>query len=157
DFFISVHFKVDNVDKGWGVFVYMSTDKAIRASQWRLLEEEKLSWGDTWFLIGDWNDLCSMAEKKGGRVRSDFSFAHFNSFIQNMEMDEVSMVGYQFTWGNNRDAEGFVEEKLDRAYGSFEWFNTFLEASVLNIARSASDHSLILLNTGCKSENQKKK
>ncbi|GER25309.1 glycogen debranching enzyme [Striga asiatica] len=32
DFYIAVNFKIDNEDKGWGIFIYMSTDRVRRSS-----------------------------------------------------------------------------------------------------------------------------
>ncbi|GER27744.1 DNAse I-like superfamily protein [Striga asiatica] len=87
-----------------------------------------------------------MEEKKGGRVRSDRSFQEFNSFIARMSMLEV-MQGYQYTWVNNRDNEGYVEERLDKAFGSMGWIADYAGAKVLNLYRSASDHGMLILDS----------
>ncbi|CAA0831791.1 Unknown protein, partial [Striga hermonthica] len=148
DFYIAVNYSLNHEDQGWGVFVYMSTDRRTREAQWMILEEDRYSWGEVWFTIGDWNSICAKEEKKRGRPRQDRSFDGFNKFISNMEMEEIGMEGHQFTWGNNRDAEGYVEEKLDRAFASFEWLSSHPNAKVLNVIRTASDHSLLILNAG---------
>ncbi|CAA0815770.1 Unknown protein, partial [Striga hermonthica] len=148
DFYIAVNYSLNHEDQGWGVFVYMSTDKRTREAQWMILEEDRYSWGEVWFSIGDWNSICAKEGKKRGRPRKDRSFDGFNKFISNMEMEEIGMEGHQFTWGNNRDTEGYVEEKLDRAFASFEWLSSHPNAKVLNVIRTASDHSLLILNAG---------
>ncbi|GER26122.1 DNAse I-like superfamily protein [Striga asiatica] len=61
---------------------------------------------------------------------------------------EISMEGHPFTWANNRPAEGFIEEKLDRMIASLNWHSKHPTAKVLNIFRSASDHSLLFLQPG---------
>ncbi|CAA0813235.1 Unknown protein, partial [Striga hermonthica] len=79
---------------------------------------------------------------------SSRSLQGFNSFIDDMEMAELPMQGYKFTWCNLRSEEGLVEEKLDRALASNGWILNNPNATVSNIVRSASDHSMILLNQG---------
>ncbi|CAA0835313.1 Unknown protein, partial [Striga hermonthica] len=146
EFYIVVNYSLNNEEQGWGVFVYMSADRRTREAQWMILEEDKHSWGEVWFTIGDWNSICAKKEKKGGRPRQHRSFDGFNNFISNMEME--GMEGYQFTWGNNRDVEGYVEEKLDRAFASYEWHSSHPNAKVLNVIRTASDQSFLILNAG---------
>ncbi|GER29630.1 retrotransposon protein [Striga asiatica] len=65
-----------------------------------------------------------------------------------MGMYEIRGEGYHFSSGNNRVEEGFVEERLDRAFCSFEWWDQYPNASSLNIIRTISDHSFLLLNIG---------
>ncbi|GER31326.1 DNAse I-like superfamily protein [Striga asiatica] len=98
--------------------------------------------------MGDRNDLRTADDKVGGMKRSSRSFMGFNSFINNMAMNELPMLGYQFTWCNLRSEEGLVEKKLDKAFASMEWTQTFPNATVSNRVRSSSDHSLLLLNMG---------
>ncbi|CAA0833295.1 Unknown protein, partial [Striga hermonthica] len=151
-FFIAVHFQLPSSEPQWGVFVYLSTCKIQRASQWELLESKSRKWGSHWFIEGDWNDLCSNSEKKGGNSRSESSFLEFKAFINAIEMEDIKMEGYQFTWCNNRGADNVVEEKLDRAFGSIEWMQNFPNAKTLNLVTSSSDHSLLLLDPGIKKD-----
>lgn len=96
---------------------------------------------------GDFNDIRNMQEKRGGRRRSDASFQVFNSFITQMGMDEINSVDNQYTWANNREGEGYVEEKLDRFFGAASWVVQIPRAKVLHIDKQSSDHSLLILDT----------
>lgn len=62
-------------------------------------------------------------------------------------MEEVSSVGNIYTWANNREGEGFVEEKLDRFFRACSWLTKHPRAQVLHIEKQTSDHSLLVLET----------
>ncbi|GER41848.1 DNAse I-like superfamily protein [Striga asiatica] len=98
-------------------------------------------------MVGDWNDIVTNEEKRGGVRRSLSSFVGFQEFIMNMEMQEVAQMGSFFTWGNNRAGDGYVEERLDKIYVSVEWLTKFPNMEALNFYRTASDHNVILFYT----------
>lgn len=58
----------------WFIFVYASTDANMRKQQWDFVRARKEDWGDMWVIGGDFNDIKSKDEKKGDRVRQDYSF-----------------------------------------------------------------------------------
>lgn len=66
---------------------------------------------------GDFNDIKGHDEKKGGRRRPDSSFRSFRNFITTMEMEKIKAEGNEFTWANNQDGEGFVEENWTEFLG----------------------------------------
>ncbi|CAA0813944.1 Unknown protein, partial [Striga hermonthica] len=146
--FIAVEFSMANGEVSWAIFVYLSACASTRIDQWKLLEDEKHKWKDKWFIIGDWNDIRSNSKKLGGSLRNGRSLAGFNNFINSMVMEEIKMTGCKFTWCNHRSSEGLIQEKLDRGFGSLDWLQNFPNASTLSVSRSASDHSLLLRNTG---------
>ncbi|CAA0823185.1 Unknown protein, partial [Striga hermonthica] len=131
----------------WMIFVYMNSDKAIRRRQWEFLIDKKMNWGTCWMIAGDWNDIISNEEKRGGLRRLESSFSEFRQFIEEMEMLEVDQQGSFFTWGNNRASDGYVEERLDKVFSSWDWMTNFPNMKVSNFYRSASDHNVILINT----------
>ncbi|GER32212.1 non-ltr retroelement reverse transcriptase [Striga asiatica] len=145
-FHFEVEFRLHHQDQfRWIIFVYLSTDKRIRENQWDELEAKKSNWGDYWCMIGDWNDLANVEDKKGGRTRTPASLLGFQTFIANMGIGEVLRKGYPYTWGNNRDQEGFVEEALDKAYASLEWLRSYPGTQTTSHFKSSSDHHLLLL------------
>lgn len=70
-----------------------------------------------------------------------------------MEMGEVTFRGKRWTWANNRQGEGFVEERLYMFFGSAEWLSDFDKSEVQHILTQSSDHSMILLNTEPNNQN----
>ena len=47
---------------------------------------------------------------------------------------------------NNREDEGFVMERLDRAFATVDWVNSYPHYSLHNLPIVDSDHGPILLN-----------
>ncbi|CAA0841624.1 Unknown protein, partial [Striga hermonthica] len=148
DFYIAVQFSFPSHISQWGIFVYINPCRNIRTAQWNSLIQDSISWGNCWFAIGDWNDLCSNEEKSGGIPRNPNSFQAFKSFINQMNMEELKMQGHPYTWCNNREGDELIEEQLDRAFSSEEWHQLFPNAAVKNNVRSASDHSALVLDLG---------
>lgn len=64
-----------------------------------------------------------------------------------MDMGEIKFKGDMFTWANNREGEGFIQEKLDHFFGSLELMLLHDTAEVLHVSRQASDHALLILDT----------
>lgn len=97
--------------------------------------------------VGDFNDNRCSEEKKRGKMRQESSFRDFREFIVGMGMGEKKFQGDTFTWANNREGEGFIQERLDRMFGSADWMVQQNLAVVRHILRQASDHSMLLLDT----------
>lgn len=84
---------------------------------------------------------------EGGKIRHESSFISFRKFIAEMEMGEIKFRGEIFTQENNRENEGFIQERLDRLFGSIDWMFHFDTAEVTHIPRQSSNHSLVVLDT----------
>ncbi|CAA0818874.1 Unknown protein, partial [Striga hermonthica] len=141
----------------WLIFVYMSVDKSTREDQWDLLCRAKAKWGKYWVIGGDWNAIRAPEDKCGGRPKTVRDCAGFNEFVAKMEMQEIHCKGHQFTWANNREHEGFIEEKIDRIFCSFDWLALKSEAEVQSVFRSASDHRLLVLVDSVHQEAKRKR
>lgn len=134
-------------DSLWIIFIYASTEAKERRKQWELLMKRKSQWGSRWILEGDFNDIRNNEEKKGGRHRQESSFHDFRNFISEMQMGKIKLKGKTFTWANNTKGEGFIQERLDRFFGSAEWMIEKDTVEIKHILRQASDHSLLKLDT----------
>ncbi|GER41361.1 mediator of RNA polymerase II transcription subunit [Striga asiatica] len=158
EFCIQVEIKGEGVsDWYWMTFVYMSTDRREREHQWTFLEDSKEQWGPCWLIAGDWNDIVDNEEKRGGVRRRNSSFVGFQEFIINMQMQEVDQLGSFFTCGNNREGDGYVEERLDKIFVSFELGAKFPNMVASNFYRSASDHNVLLFDTDKELERRHKR
>ncbi|GER37384.1 tryptophan--tRNA ligase, partial [Striga asiatica] len=62
-------------------------------------------------------------------------------------MHEVAQKGSFYTWGNNRANDGYVEERLDKIFVSYEWLTNFPNMEASNYYRSASDHNILFFDT----------
>ncbi|CAI9098987.1 OLC1v1035730C1 [Oldenlandia corymbosa var. corymbosa] len=67
-------------------------------------------------------------------------------FIFRMGMDELQFEGREWTWAKNRRGEGYIEERLDRVFGSAGWLLEYPLARVIHVKRHASDHCLLFMD-----------
>lgn len=127
--------------------MHASTDARERQMQWEELITRKQGWGNSWVLCGDFNEIKCKEEKRGGIIRNENSFLMFRNFIATMEMGDLGFTGESFTWANNRKGEGFIQERLDRFFGSSDWLLHHANAEVKHFLRQSSDHVLLVLDT----------
>lgn len=129
------------------IFIYASTDSSVRKTQWEFLKEKRRKWGIRWVIGGDFNDIICHEDKKGGTRRLENSFYQFRSFIRDMEIEEIRFKGKKWTWANNRQGEGFIEERLDMFFGSANWLLSSDQAMVQHILTQSSDYSMVVLDS----------
>lgn len=95
--------------------------------------------------LGDFNDLLESSEKRGNREHPNWKLRGFQDAVANSELVDLGMEGYQFTWERFRGTTNWLEERLDRAFATANWFRLFPKARVTCLEASCSDHLLILL------------
>lgn len=93
------------------------------------------------------NDIRSPEEKNGGRLRFEASCRVFREFIDRMNMEEMEFTGNMWTWANNWHDEGYIEARLDRFFGAFQWLRENSNAVVEHVVKQSSDHSMLVLDT----------
>lgn len=148
DFYMEVQIVAnDDQEIFWVFCVHASTEAKTRQRQQKELINRRQFWGDTWIIRGAFNDIKDHVEKKSGRKRLESSFLDFKNFITNMKTREVKFRGESYTWANNREGEGFIQEMLDKFFGSTRWLLHFDKGSVQHIMRQTSDHAMFLLDT----------
>lgn len=101
----------------WAVFIYASNKEKVKSEQWQYLISRKGNWGHRWFIGGDFNDIRSPEDKRGGRPRLEASCKGFRDLIESLEMEEINYQGRSWTWANNWQGEDFIEVRLDRFFG----------------------------------------
>lgn len=65
--------------------------------------------------------LDAKRKKKGGRHRQESRFLDFRNFIAGIRIGEIKFKGEMYTWENNREGKGFIQERLDKFFGSAYW------------------------------------
>ncbi|CAA0831667.1 Unknown protein, partial [Striga hermonthica] len=132
----------------WAVFVYASINVLDRKCQWNSLVRYSMSWGTSWFFgRGDFNDILSNSEKKGGALRDEASFENFRGMVRDIGAVEPRFIGHPFTWSNNRKGQDFIEVKLDRFLISPDWMVNFPDVLIKHIPLISSNHSMIMMDT----------
>jgi hypothetical protein len=100
---------------------------------------------------GDFNVVASQAEKVGGVAVNRLSISDFNSFVVRSGLAEIPFVGSAFTWSNNQEGPNQILSRLDRVFGSADWFDLPFSYSISHLHRSCSDHAPMLLSCASRS------
>jgi endonuclease/exonuclease/phosphatase family metal-dependent hydrolase len=100
---------------------------------------------DLWIVMGDFNMIRSTADRNrlGGNLSN---ILHFNSIIQEHDLEEIPLKGRNYTWSNMQDNP--LLEKLDWIFTSHNWTINFPNTLTTPMARLGSDHVPILIQVG---------
>ncbi|KAL5859327.1 hypothetical protein ACOSQ4_000623 [Xanthoceras sorbifolium] len=123
--------------------VYASPVISIRRNIWRYLDIVRSCFYGPWVVMGDFNEIISSEEKKGGRVR--FTSSGFAEWIHKHKMVDMGYIGQKFTWVAKRGGGDNLWVRLDRALCSVDWRCNFAEGHIKHLPRVNSDHCPILL------------
>ncbi|KHN31803.1 hypothetical protein glysoja_049476, partial [Glycine soja] len=127
--------------------VYAPCDIQGKRDQWEELKNLKAVYQDgPWCLLGDFNSIRHPQERISSfqSVSSSNNFSEFNSWIDDMEVEEVRSVGRCFTWCR---PNGTIMSKLDRFLLSDEWLSQWPYTTQFVLDRDFSDHCPILLRS----------
>ncbi|XP_026400218.1 uncharacterized protein LOC113296095 [Papaver somniferum] len=97
-----------------------------------------------WIILGDFNTISTLDEKKGGRVPLNSSIAEFNEWIDNCELLHAAKTGLQFSWSNGRCGRKRILCNLDRCLFNSQWLEKYPWWKYHVTARGISDHSILI-------------
>lgn len=123
------------------IVVYAPNDCRFRKLLWLRLKSLIRGWEGEVVLVGDFNEVRYAFERSGSLFNSA-SAALFNDFIVQLDLIDVYLGGYSFTW---TDKWAKKMSKLDRFLVSRGMFTHFPDLSGLVLDRFLSDHRPILL------------
>jgi hypothetical protein len=127
--------------------IYASPKEDLRKEMWTKLKIMSRTIAGGWMMAGDFNDIATQDEKKGG---APVSIRRCNNFLDNINdcnLVDLGAIGTKFTWrGAQVSGHDRIFERLDRALSNDEWRIMFPEAIVKVLPRiDFSDHHLILI------------
>lgn len=96
--------------------------------------------GDVLVYWGDFNAIRMTQERRGEENIIDYGrrdMEDFNTFIQNMELFEIPILGKRFTWFR---PNGKAMSHIDIFLLSYEWLVSWPDSSQLVLDREYSDH-----------------
>lgn len=99
-----------------------------------------------WSIIGDFNDLLSIADKWGGTPRAKSLMNGFRAVIDDSLLIEIDLQGGNFTWEKSCGTNYWVKERLDKAFASRSWLHSFPLCKLSVIRTLVSDHDLIMMD-----------
>ncbi|KAF7811508.1 reverse transcriptase [Senna tora] len=96
-----------------------------------------------WPCVGDFNYVLYHSEKWGGKPKATRKILNFQSLLSDCGLFDLEYKGAAFTWSNKRFGEAFVKEKLDRALGNVDLFNSFPKAQAFVNDPVGSNHGAL--------------
>lgn len=113
-----------------------------RRASWELLRTLSNLSPLPWCVVGDFNNLLNMEDKRGRMERSSWMLRGFRETVQACGLTDLNLKGYPYTWVKSRGSEREVEERLDRAMASSSWMQAFPNPRLVNTLAPLSDHML---------------
>ncbi|KAF9607788.1 hypothetical protein IFM89_000686 [Coptis chinensis] len=101
-------------------FVHASSSYGLRRELWQDLSQLRTN-NEAWAVIGDFNIVNSVVERKGGCRPCLTAMNEFNSFIHSNALIDSTTLGYKFSWCNKRWGSRRMLQKLDRMLVNQEW------------------------------------
>jgi len=96
--------------------------------------------------MGDFNELASPNEKKGGQNPPSSKFQRLNMFLAGIDAESIPVKGSIFT-GKKRIHTHLIYERLDRAIARKDWATMYPDAIEEHGSFTCSDHRPIIIST----------
>lgn len=119
--------------------VYGHPNRKLRHILWERLQRIALNRFDPWLLCGDFNEILHPNEKRGGRVRENWSLLDFRNTVKICKVKDLPFKGNNMTWMGKRRSHT-VECWLDRAMANDYWRATYPASEVEYLEMIESDH-----------------
>ncbi|XP_058741766.1 uncharacterized protein LOC131614157 [Vicia villosa] len=138
----------DDIRGQWRLTCYYGfPERGRRKLAWDMLRDLRDMSDNPWCIIGDFNDLLSQEDKRGIHLHLNWLCNGFRNAVEECNLTDISIEGYQFTWTKSRGTPHMIEERLDRAMATTQWLELFPNVRLLNLPASHSDHNPIILYT----------
>ncbi|MCH83167.1 endonuclease/exonuclease/phosphatase family protein [Trifolium medium] len=107
---------VDDLRGNWRITgFYGFPEGGRRRASWNFLHHLSQTSQLPWSIIGDFNDILSLDEKRGRTDRPEWLIHGFREAVTDAGLIDIELTGYPFTWFKSLGTARAVEEKLDRA------------------------------------------
>ncbi|XP_026399707.1 uncharacterized protein LOC113295590 [Papaver somniferum] len=126
--------------------VYISFVHAIYSQTTRRRIWQKLVMQDSitpWLVIGDFNCILCLNEKKGGLEIRSSVIDDFSDWMDDNNLFESDSLGSKFTWCNRQSGTRRIISKLDRAIINAAWLAKFENWRCKALPREVSEHSTL--------------
>ncbi|KAL8108560.1 hypothetical protein AgCh_024870 [Apium graveolens] len=120
--------------------IYGEPDRSKRKETWDLIRRLSTDYTLPWCLIGDMNNVLSQNDKRGGRPYPQYLLQGFQAVLNDCELTDMDLCGYQYTWERGSETDNSIEVRLDRALVNQSFLSMFTNARLTNLEVSTSDH-----------------
>ncbi|XP_026435983.1 uncharacterized protein LOC113333792 [Papaver somniferum] len=126
-------------DGVWITAVHASWDPVTRRLLWKQLRLGFIS--IPWLVLGDFNCVLRLDEKKGGRPTLSTYMNEFQSWIYDNGLVEADSIGKKYTWSNCQSGDRHIVSRNDRAIVNDAWSYKYENWRCKAFPRICSDHS----------------
>ncbi|KAF4392969.1 hypothetical protein G4B88_011964 [Cannabis sativa] len=124
---------------------YGHPDSSQRQFSWELLRKICRETHGAWLCVGDFNEIVSLTEKSGGRMRGAPAMEEFKKVLDQCCLMDFSSVKSDFTWCNEHESDTIME-RLDRGVCTREWIDQFEGADIQLLDWWESDHRALIVD-----------
>lgn len=141
------HIDVLVKENGWQwrfTGIYGNPNRDLHHETWTLLKRLAEISTLPWLLGGDFNEITSLNEKRGGSRRLEKYMQKFREPLDSCDLIDPGFTGLEFIWCNNHVNNDIIWERLDRFLMNSDLQERCSLIDVQHLAFLASDHRLIL-------------
>ncbi|XP_074360757.1 uncharacterized protein LOC141701008 [Apium graveolens] len=135
--------------QGWDKFrltgLYGEPYRANRRFTWDLIRHLHQISQLPWCIICDMNNTLNHEDKRGGHQYPNWLLQGFRQAVEDCDLVDMDIKGYQFTWEKSYGRNDWIEVRLDRALVSYNFMNCFKNAQLTNLEITTSNHSPIMI------------
>jgi hypothetical protein len=126
---------------------YGHPDTTKRKEAWALLRHLSNFLPSPWIVMGDFNEIVDLSEKRGGATRANGQMDDFRQTLEDCSLYDLGFMGPKFTWSNGQVGSNLIKERLDRVVANPEWCSKWPKATVTVLAKRSSDHHPIFIES----------
>jgi len=129
--------------------VYVSPSEIQKKDFWTKMEDLGKQINGQWLVAGDFNDILSPVERKGGGKFNWHRATIFRDRLNRCGLMDLGAIGSKFIWkGHKHQGQKRLFERLDRALANSNWRLRFHETEVRVLQRiQFSNHNPLLIST----------
>jgi hypothetical protein len=125
--------------------IYGEPRTELRSKTWEALRFLRRQDDLPWLCAGDFNEIVSSSEQRGGNPRSKSQMEAFRDCLSDCGLTDLGFSGYEFTWDNKREGGDNVQVRLDRGTATAPFLALFPLTQVEHIVIEESDHMALLI------------
>ncbi|KAF4348514.1 hypothetical protein F8388_008285 [Cannabis sativa] len=133
---------------------YGHPEASHRVFSWKLLRDICNETQGAWLCVGDFNEIVSLTEKSGGRLRSSEAMEAFKEVLDDCQLIDFGSIKHDFTWCNEHENDQIME-RLDRGLCNVEWLQQFDGADIQLLDWWESDHRPLVVDIPIREEGER--
>ena len=127
--------------------IYASPRSTERCVLWENLSKVVELHNKPWVIAWDFNEPLIEEDKLRGRPMSINKSLFFKECLDKCNMVDLGFNGQRFTWTNKRDANCFIQERIDRFFMNLSWCLFYPKVRVSHLTRCHLDHYPVIIET----------